>query len=655
MVKSLHLAWLTASACRVLQILTLQMLLMKNALAYTLLSVCICAGALAQTPISGTINQYTAVLSINPVNQTLEVADASIFAANDRVLLIQMQGAVINEGNGAGFGNVTDLNGAGTYEFATVCDLDIGSGLVSFQNGISGTYNPQGVANASIQLIKVPQYADAVVTGTLTAPAWNGTTGGVLALEVSGTLTLNATIDLNGRGFRGGAYANSALACSFLTIYPDFFYPASGLRGAKKGEGIATYITGKDGGKGTQAQGGGGGNDHNTGGGGGGNYSAGGTGGTRQTTGFNCAGAHPGVGGRTLAALGYSNLNPYVFAGGGGGAGQGNNNEGTGGGNGGGIIMIKAGTLTGNGQTIRASGQSATDGLSDGGGGGGGGGVIMLAVNTFSGALTLEARGGDGADTDINCEGPGGGGAGGVIWSSTALGGVTRTLTGGAAGVRKKATCTTAGNPAAGTAGTELTGLSFAEGSTPTPCVLPVTLLGFDATPDGETVRLTWATAQERNHARFTIERSASGQTFQDIGQVAGQGDSDLVRTYAWSDVFPLDGKAYYRLRMTDFSGGTTYSDLVEITLNRITRLAIQPFPNPISTGNELNVRLFAAEDGETRLTWYDLTGRRVASISAPVTAGVQTLRLLPPAAAGVYTLVVTQRGETVRETVTVR
>ena len=58
--------------------------------------------------------------------------------------------------------------------------------------------------NGSVQLITMPNYGDANVVNTLTADAWNGETGGVLALKVSGQLLLGSNIDVSGLGFRGG-------------------------------------------------------------------------------------------------------------------------------------------------------------------------------------------------------------------------------------------------------------------------------------------------------------------------------------------------------------------------------------------------------------------------------------------------------------------
>ena len=63
------------------------------------------------TNISGVINTYTKMTGIN--RDTIKVTSASGFSAGDKVLIIQMQGATINESNSNQFGNVASLKNAG--------------------------------------------------------------------------------------------------------------------------------------------------------------------------------------------------------------------------------------------------------------------------------------------------------------------------------------------------------------------------------------------------------------------------------------------------------------------------------------------------------------------------------------------------------------
>lgn len=113
--------------------------------------------------------------------------------------------------------------------------------------------------------------------------------------------------------------------------------------------------------------------------------------------------------------------------------------------------------------------------------------------------------------------------------------------------------------------------------------VLPVELTTFTARATNQgSVQLDWKTEQERNNARFIIERSTDGRTFASIGQLAGAGNSDLPLSYQFTDQNPTNGTNHYRLRQLDFDGTFTLSD---IRIVHLTATANVPelfvYPNP--------------------------------------------------------------------------
>lgn len=356
----------------------------------------------AQGTISGVVNTYTQVTAFDSCASSVTVTSASGFARGDRVVMMQMKGATVDTSNTAAFGSVTNYNSAGFYELLTI-DSVSGSEIY-FTTKTLRRYTMAGL----VQLVRVAVYTNVTVSGPLTAAPWNGTTGGVLALEVSGTLTLNANIDVSGLGFRGGdsSMQDGSAGCT------SYKYPRAVGNGGVKGESIALPGNNWEAGRGALASGGGGGNCHNSGGGGGSNGGVGGIGGREWSSSFNVGG----VGGYALNNSGATR----AFLGGGGGGGHQNNHVGSNGAIGGGIAIISANRIVGNGNTIRANGASNTVTTGqDGAGGGGGGGTLLIQSPTLNGPLAFEARGGNGGDIQPNpCHGPGGGGGGGVIYHS---------------------------------------------------------------------------------------------------------------------------------------------------------------------------------------------------------------------------------------------
>lgn len=424
---------------------------------------------------------------------TITLASATGIGAGDVLMLYQAQGATISSVDTAAYGAVTSLGNAGRYELVSVLGV---AGNVVTLSPACGAAPLLFSYDSGSQVIRVPQYSTLTINAaaTLQAPAWNGSTGGVMPLLVQGALTINGVLSATGSGFRGGVLDNDTTAAGTdVTL----FRGNATANGGEKGESIAGFqaqydlINGRYG-RGAPANGGGGGNAHNAGGGGGAN---GGTGtwtgqGNPSTTTANWANAwnleaagfatstspgggrggytygsadqnalttapgtatwggnnrrqRGGLGGRPLANSPANSASTRIFLGGGGGAGDSNNNSGSSGAAGGGFVLVIAGSVGGSGQ-IRADGNTAANSNNsnnDAPGGGGGGGSVLVSAGSASG-VTVFARGGNGGNQLINnteSEGPGGGGGGGFVAAPAAL---TATVTGGANGITQSTAVT---------------------------------------------------------------------------------------------------------------------------------------------------------------------------------------------------------------------
>jgi gliding motility-associated-like protein len=358
----------------------------------------------AAQSVSGVINHYAGVTAIACDQITTSAAVA--VTAGDTVLLMQMKGVTIDENNVSTYGDVLDYGSTGNFELAEV----------SSASGTSITLTAPLASGFDLafptQIIRVPHYGDVTISGTLTCDAWDGTSGGVLIFIADGTVTMDADIDVSGKGFRAGTACLGGFGCGSTAYFLD----NSICSGGKKGESVYVPVfSTHTGGRGKSANGGGGGNPGNCGGGGGGNFASGGHGGYEYNLCFNTI---QGIGG---AALDYSL--GKIFMGGAGGTGFNDNGQAIyAGQSGGGIVIIVAGTIISNDHEIRANGTDVPGITNDeSAGGGGAGGTVCLDVQNYSGTLDVLAQGGNGGSTYNNiftsdCHGPGGGGGGGVIW-----------------------------------------------------------------------------------------------------------------------------------------------------------------------------------------------------------------------------------------------
>ncbi len=108
---------------------------------------------------------------------------------------------------------------------------------------------------------------------------------------------------------------------------------------------------------------------------------------------------------------------------------------------------------------------------------------------------------------------------------------------------------------------------------------LPLSLLSFNGGYTVGQVSLSWSTANEVNTKDFTIERSEDARSFVAIGKLAARSTA-LINKYAFSDVNPLNGISYYRLKMTDINGAVTYSKTIAI--NKVLAGTLSVYPNPV-------------------------------------------------------------------------
>ena len=405
----------------------------------------------SQKKLSGNLNQPAAHVISVPASDRVIVDDVTGFNPSDTIIVIQMQGVGINTPT-TGYGYIQSIFGQpGLHEFMIIQSVDGGTNEVVFRNNLLNTYDPKG----NIQIVRVPYYNNATVTGKLFCNPWNSTTkkGGVLALVIGRTLTLNADIDVSKCGFTGGKDTIGVGRCAMVvpTTILDY-YDQSFTNAGYKGEGIAIHddfgtllapLHMK--GQGPNFTSGGGGNGRFSGGGGGSNHGAGGIGGYEDNS---CTAPQAGgLGGFKSEQPSFPAFINRIFFGGGGGASTSLTGLSPSGGNGGGIVLIVSDTIVGNGGNIIANGgEGGTAVINGGSGGGGGGGSIALSLQSYgSTPLTFFALGGNGGDNPGGY-GEGAGGGGGFLYvSNSTTGNITSVLNGGLPGGYPSSSATAGG------------------------------------------------------------------------------------------------------------------------------------------------------------------------------------------------------------------
>ncbi|MCU0431031.1 MAG: T9SS type A sorting domain-containing protein [Cytophagaceae bacterium] len=537
------------------------------------------------------VNGFAKVTAISTVDLTVSQVNETndSFEDGELVIIIQMQGASItgNTSNNTSFGQISAIQTSGLYEVARISSHTEASGVptvITLTGPLANTYNP----SASLQIVTFPTLGSPnfTTTSTITTLPWNGNIGGIVAFNVTGKLILNHSIDVSGRGFRGGNLAgNDGSGCITNT-----FISTSTNQHGDKGEGIFAGVYGNTGnayvaGRAPITNGGGGGSVHNAGGGGGSNYSSGGDGGI----GWSCGSSAGGMGGVSLNA--YTNSS-RIFMGGGGGGGQQNNSVGSAGANGGGIILIAADSIVAGtcGNFINANGANSVNAGNDGAGGAGAGGTIVLQakgvrVNTGC-SLVITANGGNGGNVNNGgTHGGGGGGGQGIIYTSFVLPVANTTVqtNNGIGGLNNNSGSATRAGSGTGPDGG---GINNGVG---TP--LPLSIKEFTVVRYNGMNHIEWVVSAEENIDYYELLKSEDGMHWTVVTKKFAENRNTEV-LYAVNDP-TMSTKVYYKVLVHEKNGTSLYSQTIFITSKgKVGDVVV--FPNPakdrinISSGEEI-------------------------------------------------------------------
>ena len=155
---------------------------------------------------------------------------------------------------------------------------------------------------------------------------------------------------------------------------------------------------------------------------------------------------------------------------------------------------------------------------------------------------------------------------------------------------------------------------------------LPVELVSFTGWNAGEKNELEWKTASELNTLKFVVEKKIDGGSFTYLGELPAAGNSSQLLTYNFSDLNPVVGNNYYRLKIIDTDGKFSYSNIINIPLSEVlTNNFVSVFPNP--TGGILNVGIQSTAAFDTKVVVYDVIGTKMFEQSKGLIKGLNTIQ----------------------------
>ncbi|HMT73468.1 MAG TPA: T9SS type A sorting domain-containing protein [Chitinophagaceae bacterium] len=140
---------------------------------------------------------------------------------------------------------------------------------------------------------------------------------------------------------------------------------------------------------------------------------------------------------------------------------------------------------------------------------------------------------------------------------------------------------------------------------------------------NGNDVSLNWKTLTETNTKSFEIERSTDGINYVKVGEKTAAGNSVSEISYSSVDPNMNVPVYYYRLKMLDFDGRFSYSNVVIVRKSMIK--GIKTFPNPAT--DHVNIE-FSNAKGSYNVALVNQLGQQVYSKKVDINNTVQYVRI---------------------------
>lgn len=142
--------------------------------------------------------------------------------------------------------------------------------------------------------------------------------------------------------------------------------------------------------------------------------------------------------------------------------------------------------------------------------------------------------------------------------------------------------------------------------------VLPVRFLDFKVTRQNNSALLNWSTAFELNNKGFSVERSTDGINWKQINFINAANAASVsgVYNYSFTDVAPVKGINYYRIKQVDMDGKINFSPIQSVNFSITGSNGLNVFPNPAK--NKLNIDLPAIEGSSAKYFIINASGKIV-------------------------------------------
>jgi hypothetical protein len=151
---------------------------------------------------------------------------------------------------------------------------------------------------------------------------------------------------------------------------------------------------------------------------------------------------------------------------------------------------------------------------------------------------------------------------------------------------------------------------------------LPVIVLAFTGFRNKNSISLEWQIVPEANRLFFDLEHLSKEGNWSSLHRLVSTETNITQYNYSFQHDSPHFGQNYYRLRITEIDGNSSYSSIVKIDNSQIN---VSIYPNPVA--NRLNVNV-PDEFHPYKVNLYSVEGKFIKSF--PLNAEIIYLYNIP-------------------------
>jgi hypothetical protein len=144
---------------------------------------------------------------------------------------------------------------------------------------------------------------------------------------------------------------------------------------------------------------------------------------------------------------------------------------------------------------------------------------------------------------------------------------------------------------------------------------------------ENQEVDLSWTTMMEANVDHFEIQRSGDAMNFEVLDSIESEmkiSTNVYQLKYSYTDIHPLKGTSYYRVKVVGRNGNTTFSPVILMKNDQFSGTRIYPTlvqSNIIFVESDKNLR-------SAKIEFFDLSGKKISETDWESLNGRQVVQI---------------------------